>query len=367
MRPLYGRKGFRSTVVSPMASPGLGGESRLRSLLLLGILTVVAFLATYTTITAIYAPRPGGVGGGGGLLSNATTAASGGKTNSKGAGGAAAGAAGAQEDFCRGIPHWELWGDAVKWGNTNLAASAAACCAQCKSLCPEDRVDCSCNSWVYCGDKGECGESYKQCWLKKQHDVMKPEVHASDISTPWTSGVVHPKDQGIVALDLGPKHGQIRIKLHPTWAPRTVQYVKEVVALKHCTGCQLYRAEGLGEGWDAGGRRVAAKQPGPPYALLQGTLQTEGLRFKEIPREAAPAVRRAHVCLIGGGPDFFISLADHGEWGHAHTVFGEVLPADMGLVDKLAARPTKPEVWGEVQVQVLVEPLDLVVKRHVVQ
>lgn len=354
MRPLYGKKGFRSTVVSPALSTG-GGESSLRSLLLLATLTVVAFLATYTTINAVYGQSAGG-----------SALPDGGGGSSKVAQGTEPGGGGPKEDFCHGIPNWELWGEAVKWGNTNPADSAEACCAQCKALCPEDRADCSCNSWVYCGDKSECGDTYKQCWLKKQHDVMKPDVHASDVSTPWTSGILHPKGQGIVALDLG-QQGQIRIKLRPTWAPRTVQYVKEVVALKHCTGCQLYRAEGLGEGWDADGRRVSSKQPGPPYALLQGTLQTEGIKFREIPREAAPVVRRGMVALIGGGPDFFISLAHHAEWGRAHTVFGEVLPEDMRVVDEIVGRPTKAEVWGEVKVQVLAEPLDLVVKRHQAQ
>jgi hypothetical protein len=33
---------------------------------------------------------------------------------------------------------------------------------------------------------------------------------------------------------------------------------------------------------------------------------------------------RGMVCLIGQGPDFFIAVAAHVEWGHGHTVWGLV-------------------------------------------
>ena len=39
-----------------------------------------------------------------------------------------------------------------------------------------------------------------------------------------------------------------------------------------------------------------------------------------------------------GGPDFFIALAQHPEWGNGHTVFGEVFPEDMAVIDKLMTR-----------------------------
>ena len=37
-----------------------------------------------------------------------------------------------------------------------------------------------------------------------------------------------------------------------------------------------------------------------------------------------PVLRRGHVCMIPNGKHFFISLADHPEWGHSHSVWGEV-------------------------------------------
>ena len=35
-------------------------------------------------------------------------------------------------------------------------------------------------------------------------------------------------------------------------------------------------------------------------------------------------MRRGHVARIQQGEDFFVALADHAEWGHAFTVWGEV-------------------------------------------
>lgn len=98
--------------------------------------------------------------------------------------------------------------------------------------------------------------------------------------------------------------------------------------------------------------------PGPPYALIQGTLQTDGLPYKPIPREAAPIVKRGYVCLVGEGPDFFISLGEHTEWGNAHTVFGRVPEEDLaGVLAKVLEQPSKQETWGETKVLALANPI----------
>ena len=36
------------------------------------------------------------------------------------------------------------------------------------------------------------------------------------------------------------------------------------------------------------------------------------------------------MALIGSGPDFFIAVRHHHEWGHGHTVWGQVAEQDMG-------------------------------------
>jgi len=67
-------------------------------------------------------------------------------------------------------------------------------------------------------------------------------------------------------------------------------------------------------------------------------------------------VKRGMVCLIGKGPDFFIAVGDHPEWGNAHTVWGEV--KDMGPVDQLvAASPVVQQLWGETHVTALATPI----------
>jgi cyclophilin family peptidyl-prolyl cis-trans isomerase len=62
------------------------------------------------------------------------------------------------------------------------------------------------------------------------------------------------------------------------------------------------------------------------------------------------------VCLIEQGPNFFIALGAHPEWGHQHSVFGDVADsADMTRVESLLQLPAHGEKWGQVKVVVLNE------------
>ena len=104
------------------------------------------------------------------------------------------------------------------------------------------------------------------------------------------------------------------------------------------------------------------EQPyGPPYALVQGTLRNNGkqpsgkMLLTDMRREGAPVVQRGNVCLIGGGPDFFVALAAHPEWGTAHTVWGHV--DDMQVVDAVASLPVTHTQWGATEVTPLVQPV----------
>jgi len=119
-----------------------------------------------------------------------------------------------------------------------------------------------------------------------------------------------------------------------------------------CNRCSLYRAEPVPSTWGSidlpnssfGGRW------GPPYALMQGSVgpnnkpQNYGRQTKQNPNgsdekanstpvlnarpgpkgspSVHPSIKRGMVAWAGGGggPHFFIALADHPEWGHAHTV-----------------------------------------------
>lgn len=102
---------------------------------------------------------------------------------------------------------------------------------------------------------------------------------------------------------------------------------------------------------------------GPPYALIQGTLEAQGTTFNKLPVEDCPTLRRGSVAWIGSGPEFFISLADHSEWKHEYTVFGSVLPEDMHITEKIATLPTISDVWNNVNVTVLEKPVPLLFRR----
>ncbi|NP_001392911.1 uncharacterized protein LOC100276268 isoform 2 [Zea mays] len=256
----------------------------------------------------------------------------------------------------------ELWGPAVKWGSDHRLPSAAACCAACKAMCPHPKDGaCRCDSWVFCGDERKCKDRLGECWLKKQKDVMAPAVIAKGEDVMWTSGLIFGKGEGIVGLETN--LGTLHIQLLPGCAPRSVDHFIELLGLRNCAGCRFYRAEGRGNVWDAKGDHEKNVAFGPPYALLQGTLEVDGVPFKKIPREACPAVKRGSVAWVGSGPEFLISLADHEEWRDAYTVFGNVLPMDMAIAEEMTLLPTSTDVWSNVKVKVLKDPVYFKVKR----
>lgn len=102
---------------------------------------------------------------------------------------------------------------------------------------------------------------------------------------------------------------------------------------------------------------------GPPFALIQGTLNAYGSPYSDVPSEFCPVIRRGSVAWVGSGPEFFISLANHIEWKNSYTVFATVLPEDMNIVEKIAQLPTKSDVWDNINVAVLEKPVPLLVRR----
>lgn len=263
---------------------------------------------------------------------------------------------------CSGIEHQEFWGKAVNWGYDFKVKTSEKCCEACKSMCTDDG-SCLCNAWVFCGDKKLCGDRFGQCWLKKQDDPLSPAVHASSSIVEWTSGLIYGKGVGIVALDT--EYGAIHIKLVPDCTPRSVAYILDLLQLHHCAGCRFYRAEKRGNSWDINGDRIFQSPPGPPYALLQGTLEARGADFVEVPKEACPSIKKGSVAWIDGGPDFFISLANHDEWDRKYTVFASVIAQDMSIVEKIVELPTTSAIWSGIKVAVLEKGINLKLKRPV--
>ncbi|KAI4327202.1 hypothetical protein L6164_019690 [Bauhinia variegata] len=262
---------------------------------------------------------------------------------------------------CRGIENLELWGAAVKWGSEFKFNNSEECCNACKSMCTGKDGPCLCDTWVFCGNRKTCGSKFGECWLKKQKDSLAPERQEAGELVSWTSGLIYGKGEGIVGMETA--YGTLHIKLFPDCAPHSVAYILDLLALHHCAGCQFYRAEDRGQSWDSTGNHLKNAAFGPPFALIQGTLEAQGTTFKEIPVEECPTIRRGSVAWIGSGPEFFISLANHVEWKKAHTVFGSVLPEDMNIAEKIAMLPTKSDVWNNINVSVLEKPVPLSLQR----
>ena len=260
-------------------------------------------------------------------------------------------AAGCPSD-CHAMPGTELPGDVVQWGADHLVPSAADCCSACKKTQ-------GCNSWVWCGHAAQCGGAHKQCWLKKRPDPYEDTDVLTGRSTKWTSGVVGsepPRDPQ--AADGGGKSGPsavcdfalltveglVRMRLRPQ-AKNAARYVAALLdelraksppgvaagsgkapavdpARPVRDGLRFYRAEPVPARWGSldwpdnylGGRW------GPPYALLQGSLRPTGTRITPAAPDAGPGakpiIRRGMVAWAGGGggPDFFVALAQHPEW-----------------------------------------------------
>ncbi|WCJ25736.1 peptidyl-prolyl cis-trans isomerase [Euphorbia peplus] len=262
---------------------------------------------------------------------------------------------------CRGIENLELWGAAVKWGSEFKFNSSRECCQACKSLCNGSDGPCLCDSWVFCGNKEACGSKFGECWLKKQKDIFSPDRQEAGVTVSWTSGLIFGKGEGIIGLET--KYGTLHIKLFPDCAPHSVAYILELISLRHCAGCEFFRAESRGQSWDSEGNHIKNAPFGPPFGLIQGTLEAEGITFKTIPREACPTIKRGSVAWVGSGPEFLISLANHEEWKNSYTVFGSVLAEDMGIAEKIAKLPTKSDVWNNINVSVLVNPVPISFRR----
>ncbi|XP_065859113.1 uncharacterized protein [Euphorbia lathyris] len=158
------------------------------------------------------------------------------------------------DECCRGTEHLELWGDAVKWGSDFKVNSSRECCMACKAMCGGSDGPCLCNSWVFCGDKQACGTQFGECWLKKQKDVFEPDQRDAGDQVMWTSGIVFGEGEGIIGLETA--YGMLHMKLLPDCAPRSVSYVLELLRLRHCAGCQFYRAESRASFWDLQGNHI---------------------------------------------------------------------------------------------------------------
>jgi len=120
--------------------------------------------------------------------------------------------------------------------------------------------------------------------------------------------------------------GAINVAMDPVNAPRTVATLA-VLARWGARG-RVHRAEAVGGG------------DGPPYGLVQATLDDPSKMLKALRHEGAKPIMRGSVCLIGGTSDVFVSLAPHPGWERSMTVFGKVSePASTAAVGAILAKP----------------------------
>ena len=202
----------------------------------------------------------------------------------------------------------------------------------------EDR-DAQCEQWA---SSGEC----------TRNAGFMTSTCAKSCGSPCTPEVDDrlPKHANVGAVVFHTAEGDIRVRLRKDASPIVAETFSSFAAKPGASG-SFYRSEAVPEP----GAIDNFGGPGPPYALVQGRL--DGTHRSDLPRESAPKVRRGHACLIGGGPDFFIAVGDHPEWGNGHTVWGEVDLDEMATVDAITRREVRKETWGETHVTVLVDPL----------
>ena len=162
---------------------------------------------------------------------------------------------------CYAQPHADLGGEPLVPGPRNLLDSASACCEACRAHRTRTEAGRGCNVWVWCGDPGGCGASYRHCWLKRQPAPMVlPSVGALGGQVRWMSGVwadaaaveaargaarrPSPSVAAGAELALATPLGAVRLKLNAAGSPKAVSWLRGLARAPHrCHGCRFYRAE----------------------------------------------------------------------------------------------------------------------------
>jgi len=123
----------------------------------------------------------------------------------------------------------------------------------------------------------------------------------------------------------------IKIIPYTKASPTNSKLVLDLASSGKCAGCNFYRHEHVPADWGKNGFY------GPPYALLQGSLQdvTADPAF-----ENAVPIRPGHVCFIPKCREFFIATAAHTEWGTSHSVWGEVDQESLQMIEKVPFEPS---------------------------
>uniref|UniRef100_A0A7S4F994 Apple domain-containing protein n=2 Tax=Chrysotila carterae TaxID=13221 RepID=A0A7S4F994_CHRCT len=289
---------------------------------------------------------------------------------------------------CHAQLRTELHGAVVRWGSDHLFNTSAECCEACKRH-PR------CDVWVHCSRESRCKGAYRQCWLKREPAIWNSTGLLVGSSDRWTSGTLtsppldHPSGAGIslpspsehdlalhvgrpVAVAEGAARGRstastdgacdggplrcaeavtLRLRLRWRGAPRAAKRLwaalQENRLCAHAD-CFIHKVVRASESWGSDalpdGLNVTSRWPAGA-ALVDGTMGDAGAPSDvgaSVAVEPNPTtVRRGSVAWTsagartGDGPNFFVALADHPQLGLSHTVWADVVRADLQLLNDL--------------------------------
>ncbi|KAL1520977.1 hypothetical protein AB1Y20_022535 [Prymnesium parvum] len=262
-------------------------------------------------------------------------------------------------DECHALPRTELHGDVVQWGASHLTRDAAACCAACVAHA-------RCNVWVFCASVRRCGARHGQCWLKARERVWSDTTLLVGSSADgWVAGTLEPPPEdhpsgaaraafgaadADFALLLRRRRGgelRVRARLRRRGAPRAARRVQQMLAAPPPRGDEyrLLSMAAVPHGW---GDEAVPDGLGPHErwprgaAMLIGTFGRGGAPGGFPPAAVEPnpiPVRRGAIawCSSGevsaDGPEFLIALADQPQLGVSLTVWADVVPADVEMLN----------------------------------
>lgn len=191
----------------------------------------------------------------------------------------------------------------------------------------------SCSNWAHAGECeknpsfmwADCAASCRDLGLREPWGEIDDKARAGPL----------PNAQVLELRLANASLAPMRVALRADLSPKTAASIVAAVSASRGMSRDLatfYRNEA-----------VPTSPPGQcgeilcgPYSLVQGRLQA----LVGTPSEATPTVRRGFAARIQQGADFFIALADHEEWGHAFTVWGEMIDeAGMATLETIARMP----------------------------
>lgn len=162
-----------------------------------------------------------------------------------------------------------------------------------------------------------------------------------------TAGNNNPLDKTSISslpsyIRLETSNGDILIQMRPDLSRESVEYIQRLLNdPRPCEHCRFYRAQ------DRGILQGIMKKYGVEVNKVLGPCSSKNVVNKEahdMPKKChGPIMTRGMVGWAGGGagPDFFIDNYKRKAqwWGQEHTVFGEVDPSSLHVVESFFDLP----------------------------